>query len=469
MKLNEILDCDYETEIESLFFDSRKKVCNGLYFCLVGTRDGHDFAEEAVKNGAVAIVCQRPLEVDVPQIISDDSRAAMTKAAAAFYGNPQEKLKLIGITGTNGKTTTSFIVKSILESYKKNVAVIGTNGIFYKDESFPSALTTPDPIELFETLAMLLGKGAEYAVMEVSAHAARLKKVEELKFEAAAFTNLTQDHLDYFEDMEDYFEAKRSFLKGNNRRVIINADDRYGLRLLGEIPNALSYGYDNPSDVFGIDLCMSEHGLSYVLNLMDELIDVKFSLPGRFNMYNTMCAAAICYSLGVPAIVIEEGIKRLKKVDGRFNIINTTLCSIIIDFAHTDDGLKNVLNAIREFASGKIITVFGCGGNRDRSKRAKMGAAAANGSDFVIVTSDNPRFEDPMEIMVEAEKGVGDRPHTLIEDRKEAIKFAVKTAKKNDIILIAGKGAEKYQEIRGEKIPYSDEDFVMQLVAEEGI
>lgn len=469
MKLNQIFECEYQTEIDELTFDSRKKVNNGLYFCLSGSKDGHEFALEAVDNGAVALVCERKLDIAVPQIIVDDSRLAMTKAAAAFYSHPELSLKLIGITGTNGKTTTSFIVKSILECYDKNVAVIGTNGIYYKDRTLPSSLTTPDPIELFEAFDALVKLGAEYVVMEVSAHAAALRKVSGLRFEVAAFTNLTQDHLDYFADMESYFSAKESFLKGDNKRVIINADDSYGLRLIKEIKNSLSYGYDNPSDVFGINLTMSEHGLSYVLNLMDEIIGIKFSLPGRFNMYNTMCAAAICYALGVPPAVIEEGIKRVKKVDGRFNIINTTACSIIIDFAHTDDGLNNVLKAIREFSRGKIITVFGCGGNRDKTKRAKMGKAAAIGSDYVVITSDNPRLEKPMDIILDAEKGVGDCPHTLIEERKEAIKYAIRRAGKDDIVLIAGKGAEKYQDIGGIKIPYSDEDFVMQLVAEEGI
>ncbi len=469
MKLNRILSCDYETEIDELTSDSRKKVKNGLYFCLVGTLDGHDYVSDAVANGAVAVVCQKKLDIGIPQIIVSDTRLAMTQAAAAFNFHPELDLKLIGITGTNGKTTTSFIVKSIIECYGKNVAVIGTNGIFYKDRRLPAELTTPDPIELFALLRELKDDGAEYIVMEVSAHAAELKKVSGISFEVAAFTNLTQDHLDYFENMERYFEAKKSFLKGDNKHIIVNADDAYGLKLLSEITNALSYGYDNPSDIFGINLSMSEHGLSYVLNLMDEIINVKFSLPGRFNMYNTMCAAAICYALGIPVEVIEEGIRRVRKVDGRFNIINTTSCSIVIDFAHTDDGLKNILGSIREFSRGKIITVFGCGGNRDKTKRAKMGKAAAAGSDYVVITSDNPRLEPPMDIIKEAEKGVGDCPHSLIEERKEAIRFAVRHAGKDDIVLIAGKGAEKYQDIGGVKIPYSDEEFVMQLVAEEGI
>lgn len=469
MKLDQILNCNYSIEIEELTADSRKKVNNGLYFCLSGKLDGHNYAQEAIDNGAVALVCERKLDVDVPQLIVPDSRCAMTEAASAFYSHPERKIKLIGITGTNGKTTTTFIVKSILESYKKNVAVIGTNGIYYKDRHLPSALTTPDPIELFEILDMLATEGVEYAVMEVSAHAAALNKVKGISFEVAAFTNLTQDHLDFFSDMESYFEAKKSFLMGNNKHVVINADDSYGLKLINEINNHITYGYDNPSDIFGINLNMSEHGLSYILNLMDEIINIKFSLPGRFNMYNTMCAAAICYAIGVPSEIIEEGIRRVKKVDGRFNIINTTSCSIIIDFAHTDDGLKNILNAIREFSRGKIITVFGCGGNRDKSKRAKMGKAAAKGSDYVVITSDNPRLERPMDIILEAEKGVGNCPHSLIEERKDAIRFAVRHAGKDDIVLIAGKGAEKYQDIGGVKIPYSDEDFVMQLVAEEGI
>lgn len=469
MKLNKILKCEYSIEIDTLTADSRERVNNGLFFCLSGSLDGHDFAAQAVENGAKAIVCEKPLDINIPQIVVSDSRIAMTEAAKAFYSHPERKLKLIGITGTNGKTTTSFIIKSILECAKHNVAVIGTNGIYYNDKVLPSNLTTPDPIELFKIFDEFVKENVEYVVMEVSAHAAFLRKVEGLKFEVAAFTNLTQDHLDFFKDMESYFNAKLRFLKGNNKRIIVNADDAYGLRILGEFKNVISYGYDNPSDVFGINLKMSEHGLTYILNLMDEIINVKFSLPGRFNMYNTMCAAAVCYSLGVRPEIIEEGIKRVKKVDGRFNIINTTLCSIIIDFAHTDDGLKNVLAAIREFSRGKIITVFGCGGNRDKTKRAKMGKAAAEGSDFVVITSDNPRLEPPMEIMFEAEKGVGECPHILIEDRKSAIKYAVKRAAKDDIVLVAGKGAENYQDIGGVKIPYSDEEFIMSLVAEEGI
>ena len=467
MKLNKILNCQYQVEIDELSIDSRVKTNNGLYFCLTGKLDGHDYAYQAVQNGAVALVCEKKLDLPIPQIIVDDSRAAMSKAAANFYGNPQNLLTMVGITGTNGKTTTSFIVESILKRYGKKVAVIGTNGVFYNDKHISSQLTTPDPIQLFEILQRLVNSGAQYVVMEVSAHAAALNKVKEITFDVAAFTNLTQDHLDFFGDMDSYFQAKKKWLL-SGKNIVINADDRYGLELIKSAKNTITYGYNNPSDVFGINLRMSEHGLSYVLNLMDDIAQVKFSLPGRFNMYNTMCAAAICYLLKVPCSYIKDGIKRVKKIDGRFNIINTTEFSVIIDFAHTDDGLKNVLNAIREFALGKIITVFGCGGNRDSSKRAKMGMVASELSDYVVITSDNPRFEDPMDIMKEIQKGVSCE-HTLIVERKDAIGHAVRKAKKNDIVLIAGKGAEKYQEIDGIKIPYCDEDFVMQLVAEEGI
>ncbi len=468
MKLNRIISCEYETEINELFFNSKQKVTNGLFFCLRGNTDGHEYAEEALQNGAVALVCERKLEIDVPQIIVKNTRKAMTNAAAAFCGYPQRKLKIVGITGTNGKTTTSFIVKSILTAWGKRVALIGTNGIYYNDKFITTNLTTPDPIELFSLLKTFCSDGIEYVVMEVSAHAAALEKIDGIFFEVGAFTNLTQDHLDFFGDMERYYDAKRKFLLNSCKRVVINADDDYGLKLLSKAKNALSYGYNNPSDVFGINLKMSEHGLSYVLNIMDEIIGVKFSLTGRFNMYNTMCAAATCYCLGASCDAIEDGIKRVRKIDGRFNIINTTSCSIIIDFAHTDDGLKNVLAAIKEFSRAKIITVFGCGGNRDSTKREKMGKVASEFSDFVVITSDNPRDENPIAIMEQIEKGVT-CPHRLIKDRKEAIKFAVCSAAKDDIVLIAGKGAENYQEIKGKKIPYSDEEYVMQLVAEEGI
>ncbi|MBR2967501.1 MAG: UDP-N-acetylmuramoyl-L-alanyl-D-glutamate--2,6-diaminopimelate ligase [Clostridia bacterium] len=467
MELNKILNCEYSIEIDELSIDSRAKTNNGLYFCLSGNVDGHNYAKQAVDNGAVALVCERRLDLPVPQIIVSDSRAAMSMAAAAYYGNPQRELIMVGITGTNGKTTTSFIVQSILKRYNKKAAVIGTNGVFYSDKYISSQLTTPDPIELFGILRQIVDSGVQYVIMEVSAHAAALSKIKGITFDVAAFTNLTQDHLDFFGDMESYFSAKRDWLL-TGKSIVINADDSYGLKLIKQSEKAITYGYNNPSDVFGINLKMSEHGLSYILNLMDEIVRVKFSLPGRFNMYNTMCAAAICYLLKVPSSIIQEGIKRVKKIDGRFNIINTTICSIIIDFAHTDDGLSNVLRAIKEFATGKIITVFGCGGNRDSSKRSKMGKAASQFSDYVVITSDNPRYENPMDIMIEIQKGVTCE-HTLIVDRREAIRCAIKKAKKNDIVLIAGKGAEKYQEIDGIKIPYCDEDFVMQLVAEERI
>lgn len=466
MKINDLTVSDSSTEIEEVYFDSRKKVKNGLYVCLKGKVDGHNYVREAMSNGAVAIVCEHSVEVDIEQIVVSDTRKALATISAAFYGNPQDKMVFVGITGTNGKTTTSYIVKSILEAHGKKCAVIGTNGC-YGDKYYDSELTTPDPPKLYQTLRSLLDADYRYVVMEVSAHAAALDKVYGIPFEVAAFTNLTRDHLDYFGDMDSYGSAKRKFMI-SGKNAVINVDDDFGRELLDKIPSAVTYGLYNPSDVFGIRIKMSEHGINYILNLMDRIIDVRFALTGKFNVYNTMCAAAICHILGVNDENIKEGIRKLKKVEGRFNIINTTQCSIVIDFAHTPDGLSNVLKALREVTKGRIITVFGCGGNRDSGKREEMGAIASALSDFVVITSDNPRFENPSTIIREIEKGVK-VDHVAIENREYAIEYAIKRSNKGDIILVAGKGSEKYQEINGVKHPYSDEEFVLKLVAREGI
>lgn len=466
MKLSELTECDSSLEIEEVYFDSKTIVKNGLYVCLKGSLDGHDYVYEAVNNGAVAVVCEHSVNTTVKQVLVKDTRKALATISAAFYGNPQRKMTFIGITGTNGKTTTSYIVKSILETSGKKCAVIGTNGCF-GDKYYPSRLTTPDPPQLFGMLSSLLKADYRFVVMEVSAHAAALDKVYGIPFEVAAFTNLSRDHLDYFGNMDNYGNAKQKFLAcGEN--IIINADDEFGKKLIKNFPEAITYGLYAPSDVFGINIKMSEHGIDYVLNLLDGIIDVRFALTGKFNVYNTMCAAAICHTLGVSDEIIKEGIRRVKKVEGRFDIINTTLCSVVIDFAHTPDGLENALKALREVFRGRIITVFGCGGNRDKGKREQMGRVASNLSDFVVITSDNPRYENAVDIIRDIEKGVS-CDHVTIESRENAIEYAVKRANKGDVVFIAGKGGEKYQEICGIRYPYNDQEYVLKLVAKEGI
>lgn len=474
MLLSELLQCESDIEITGLAFDSSSVKQGDLFFCLVGTEnDGHTFAADAVARGAAALVVERKLALDVPQIEVSDTRKALAHAASEFYGNPSKRLKMIGITGTNGKTTTTYIVKSIIEAAGHSCGLIGTNAVEYLGNKIDARLTTPDPIELHAILKEMSDAGVEYVVMEVSAHALRLSKTDGIVYEVAAFTNFSRDHLDFFGSMDNYAAAKKSFFSIEHARsAVVNVDDELGKAILREskLP-AVTYGVDNPSDVFGIDLEMSAYGLSYVINMADSVGHVKFSLTGRFNMYNTLCAAAIAASLGFGLQSVIAGIRNVKKIDGRFNIINMSKCNVIIDFAHTDDGIANILRAIREFAPSRIITVFGCGGNRDKSKRAVMGKIVSQMSDYCFVTSDNPRFEPPLDIINEIAAGIdeiGGKNYTKIVDRKQAIKSAIAMADKQDIVLIAGKGAERYNDVMGNRTPYNDEQYVMELAGEFG-
>ncbi|MCX4313135.1 MAG: UDP-N-acetylmuramoyl-L-alanyl-D-glutamate--2,6-diaminopimelate ligase [Clostridia bacterium] len=475
MKVCELgIGSDSTVEITGLATDSGKVRAGDLFFCLVGTEhDGHMYAADALASGAAAVVTEREIAVDGEQIQVDDTRKALACAASAFYGNPSKRLKMIGVTGTNGKTTTTYIIRSIIEAAGHGCGLIGTNAVEYCGKKSEARLTTPDPIELHAILRDMLDAGVEYVVMEVSAHALHFQKVYGIMYEVAAFTNISRDHLDFFGDMQSYAAAKRGFFDATHARsAVVNIDDAMGgeLARTTKIPT-VTYGVENPCDVFGIDPVMSAYGLKYVINMSDKVGTVKFNLTGRFNMYNTLCAAAVAMSLGISLGDIIAGIRNVKKIDGRFNIINTAKCSVIIDFAHTDDGIANILRAIREFAPARIITVFGCGGNRDRSKRAVMGKIVSQMSDYCFVTSDNPRFEKPSAIINEIVRGIeeiGGSNYTAIEDRKSAIKSAIAMADKDDIVLIAGKGAERYNDVMGAKQPYNDEQYVMELAGEFG-
>lgn len=477
MRLSELgFDVAEENDVQiyGLACDSAKVERGYLFFCLVGKEnDGHTFAADALSRGAAAVVVERRLALDCIQIEVGDTREAVARAAAAFYGYPSKNLKMIGVTGTNGKTTTTYIIKSIIEAAGHTCGLIGTNAVEYAGEKLPPTLTTPDPIDLHRILSDMVNAGVKYVVMEVSAHALALKKADGIIFEVAAFTNFSRDHLDFFGDMNSYAAAKKSFFSQDHARTaVVNVDDSLGADIVRDVKlNTVTYGVDNPSDVFGIDLNMSAYGLSYVINVFDRVGSVKFNLTGRFNMYNTLCAAAVAEALELPFDAIIQGIRDVKKIDGRFNIINTAKCNVIIDFAHTDDGIANILRAVREFAPARIITVFGCGGNRDKTKRSVMGKIVATLSDYCFVTSDNPRFEPPVDIILQIESGIkeiGKTNYTPIVDRKEAIRAALDMAEKDDIVLIAGKGAEQYNDVMGRKQPYNDEKYVLEVAGENG-
>lgn len=464
-------ECAYpDVKITSLCHESQSAKEGSLFFCLRGVKsDGHEYAADAVARGASAVVCEHALDINCPQVVVPSARAAFARAAAAFYGYPSRGLKMYGITGTNGKTTTSYVLAEILREAGEEVGLIGTNCIRYCGKSIPASLTTPDPVELSRTLYEMKSAGVTSVVMEVSAHALALDKTDGITFDVAGFTNLSRDHLDFFGNMKDYGAAKaKLFVGGKSKCVAINVDDPFGKKLLSVTDaRKLAYGAENPADVFGIDLSMSAEGLKYIINITDDIGEVKFALPGKFNMYNTLCAATMAKLGGADTASILRGIRALRRVDGRYNVINAEKFSIIIDFAHTDDGLGNIITSVREFAPARIITVFGCGGNRDRTKRAAMGNVAARLSDIVVITSDNPRDEDPKAIIADVYEGIPPEKKTktyTLPVRTDAIDFACGMAEDGDIVIVAGKGAERVQEIKGIKYDYNDEDYIMKLL-----
>ena len=474
MKLSQILDVEqsYNLEISSLAFDTANVREGTLFFCLSGRKyDGHDYVELAKSKGAVCVVAERDVGGVLPTIIVSNSRVALATASQNFYNNPSKKLSIIGITGTNGKTSTAYMLKSILENAGHKTGMIGTNGIYIGSDHYETKLTTPDPIEYNSTLALMVESGVKYVVSEVSAHSLALNKVDGIRYEIVCFTNFTQDHLDFFKDMQEYKNAKlKLFTPAFSSTCVVNVDDAVGREIANTYSGkVVTYGMENPADTFALDEEFGEDGLKFVMNVMDDIAYIKSNLCGRFNVYNVMCASATAYELGVSIKNIEKGIRNIKRVDGRFNIVSAKDKSIIIDFAHTDDGLKNAISSIREFAKGRIITVFGCGGDRDKSKRPLMGEVATELSDFCIITTDNPRSENPIDIINDVKSGIKKNNYEVFLKRKEAIRYALSLAKKDDIVFIAGKGAEQYQEIGGIKYAYNDEKYIMQLIAEDYI
>lgn len=451
-------------DILDITYNSKKVKKGYLFVCLCGENsDGHDFAKDAERNGAAAILCEKQVQVNIPQIIVSSTRKALSKVFSCFYDNPQNKLKIIGLTGTNGKTTTSFLIKSILEESGKKVGLIGTQGAFIGKQFFQTGLTTPDPQLLFKLLKQMVNFGVEYVVMEVSAHALALDKTEGIVFEVGVLTNLTQDHLDFFETMENYKRAKFKLFEGNKiKSAVLNFDDEFGRKLAETITVPfLSYSLNNPSDVFAAKIGNKNGKNKFIVNILDNVFDVESNLIGEFNIYNSLAAASVAAMLGCSTKQIKNGLERLLGVEGRLNRFNLSNGVVaFIDFAHTPDGIEQALNAIRELKFKQIITVFGCSGNRDKDKRHKMGQIAEKLSDYVVLTTDNPRFENPELILDDIEIGMEKTAHTRFVSREQAIEFALTLAKKGDCVAILGKGAETYQDINGVNVPYSDFEVV---------
>lgn len=452
-------------EIEGLFHNNKDVVQGGLFFCLSGKNfNGENFIGEAVKCGAVAVVVNREIENlhGVVQVVVRDTRKAMSKIACNFYENPAKNLKIIGVTGTNGKTTTTYMIASLINSSGRAAAIIGTNGVFYNNKKIETEMTTPDPIELQKIFRKLVDGGVEYVCMEVSAHAIYLNKVDGFVFELMIWTNLTEDHLDYFETMEKYYLAKRKiFTREHIKYALINIDDDYGKRLYESINmTKFTYSIFAKADFKSDEIKVENFKQEFYFN--NEKIKTYFL--GKFNILNLTAALASINILKINLESLAENVINIKPVPGRFNTIVINKKLFIIDYAHTPDGLENVLKTIKEMIiSGQIVCVFGCGGNRETQKRSKMGEISSKYADFSIISSDNPRFESREKIAGDIEKGMINSSYKIILNRSEAIKYANLITNEGDIILIAGKGAENYIDENGVKVPYSDFEEVEKL------
>lgn len=462
-----------ETQILSLCSDSRQVQPGALFFCTPGLKmDAHDFAPQAVEKGAVALVVERELPIDVPQVLVEDVRMAISHVACEFFDHPARKMLVIGITGTKGKTTSSFLIKSILEAAGKKTGLVGTVCSMIGDEVIPSNLTTPDPIMMQTLLGRMVDAGCQAVVMEVSAHALVQHRMAGVKFDVGAFSNFSQDHLDYFKDMDHYFDAKMRFFDPEmTKHIVYNADDERvaeGFKKLGR--EALSVGIRDDSDVYANDIEISERGCSFLMTWHKQFrISISLKLAGIFNVYNALLAAGVCICAGVDPEAIRSGLEEVRAVPGRIELLETgTPYRVILDYAHSPDSLENILKAVRETTKGRMIALFGCGGNRDTAKRPIMGEIAGELADFCVLTSDNPRNEDPMAILAEIEEGIKSTgcEYVVIENRREAIRYALKNAQSGDVIVLAGKGHETYQEICGVKHPFDEKIVVAELLAE---
>jgi UDP-N-acetylmuramoyl-L-alanyl-D-glutamate--2,6-diaminopimelate ligase len=445
-----------EVEISSLAYSSQSVTPGALFFCVPGFRaDGHDFAPTAVERGAVALVCQRPLGLGVPEVLVPDVRAAMGPAAARFYGDPTAELDVVGITGTNGKTTTAFLVRHLLEADGRSCGLLGTVKRVVGGVEEEVERTTPEAIDLQATFRRMIDGGDRACAMEVSSHALELGRVGGIRFACRVFTNLTQDHLDFHVTMDAYFEAKRRLFRESGIAVV-NLDDEYGRRIAGEI-ECVTFAVDHEADYRARDVEFDLMGSRFTCQTPAGTLELESPLPGVFNVENVLAAVAVARSLDVPGARIEQALPEFGRVPGRFEPVNEGQeFGVLVDYAHTPDSLENVLRAAREVTRGRLHVVFGAGGDRDRGKRPLMGAAARRLADRVLVTSDNPRNEAPEAIIDQVMEGAGPDAEREV-DRRRAIARAVETAERGDVVVIAGKGHEQGQEFEnGRKEPFDD-------------
>ena len=496
MKLKEVLagcSCEpretmfLEKEISGISYDSRRVERGNVFIAIRGEHyDGHDFIPDAMKRGASAIIHEKEdtgnglKKKEIPTFIRvKESRDALACIAGNFYRAPSQEVLVIGVTGTNGKTTTTYLIKSILQSWGKESGLIGTVRYLIKDREYPAFHTTPEAPEFQGLLREMVSSGCTHIVAEVSSHALSQKRVDYTRFSTAAFTNLTRDHLDFHGTMENYFSAKKRLfteLLTRGGTGVINVDDEWGGRLFYELQGTrhlVTYGLNSRADINAVDIVNSFSGVSFLLKMRGKGVEeMHSSLVGIANVYNVLAAVAVSLSVGTPIEVAAEGVRSVMPVPGRLEKVEAGqnqnfLC--LVDYAHTPDALERLIEMMRSISrdwghNGKIITVFGCGGNRDRGKRPLMGEIATRESDHVILTSDNPRMEDPSEIIKEIVLGVVSDNYITVPDRSEAIQKAVKMANRGDVVIIAGKGHEDYQEVKGVRYPFSDRALAREAI-----
>ena len=466
-----------EKEITAVVYDSRKIVEGCLFVCIKGANfDGHQAAAEAAEKKAAAIIVSQEVELskqsETTLIRVEDTRYALAFVSAAWFDHPAKKLTTIGITGTKGKTTTSYMVKSICEQAGFKCGLVGTTGNMIGEKHIPSSKTTPDPIDLMRDLNEMVQAGVQVVVMEVSAHALDMHRLDGMTFECGCYTNLSQDHLDYFGTMENYFQCKKAFFtSGMAKNAAINADDERAAELLRDvtIPH-MTYGIAAEADLFARDIEITENGVSFELRLRNaEYIQINLRMTGMFNVYNALSAAACALILGVSPENVRAGLESIRSVPGRIEMLPTnTPYRVILDYAHAPDALSNILRTCRTFTKKRLIALFGCGGDRDKGKRPIMGRIGGELADLCILTSDNPRTEDPMEILREIEEGIKETTgeYVVIENRRDAIRHALEIGREGDIIVLCGKGHETYQETMGVKRPFDEKVVVQELLTE---
>jgi len=482
MKLSELLkgirvvslSTTRDQEITGIAYSSRKVEPGNIFIALKGQKaDGHDFLPEALQRGAVAIVSERPCppEIDRAWVQVLDSREAMALLAANFYDHPSSRLKVVGITGTKGKTTITYILEEILKTAGLQPGVVGTIEYRWGGRQFSAERTTPEAPDIQKFLRQMVDEGVSHCLMEVSSHSLEFKRVWGIGFDVAVFTNLSGEHLDYHQTMENYFEAKKKlfFLNHKRQASIVNIDDPWGERLLSELPmQTISFGFRPEAVVRAEKFTIDQEEMTATVSTPLGSLTFTSSLIGKHNLYNFLAAIAAALVLSVPMPDIIRGISSLKRIPGRFeSVANRLGVKVIVDYAHTDGALENLLQAIRSLNPRKVILVFGCGGDRDRLKRPRMGEVAARLADWTIITSDNPRSEEPEQIISEIEQGfhhLGNHNYEKIIDRRQAIETALVMARKGDWVVVAGKGHENYQVFRDRTVPFSDVETAREII-----